>query len=65
MKSQAKIEYDRLTYPTVIVIGGGSAAVLFLLFAHVASFRVLLYALIGTVGVLVGLEIPLLFLMGE
>ena len=42
------------------VIGGGSAAVLFLLFAHVASFRVLLYALIGTVGVLVGLEIPLL-----
>ncbi|MBK6831357.1 MAG: NAD(P)/FAD-dependent oxidoreductase [Flavobacteriales bacterium] len=25
MKSQAKIEYDRLTYPTVIVIGGGFA----------------------------------------
>ena len=25
MKSQAKIEYDRLTYPTVIVVGGGFA----------------------------------------
>lgn len=42
------------------VVGGSSAAVLFLLFAQVASFRVLLYALIGLVGTLVGLEIPLL-----
>jgi len=42
------------------VIGGGSAAALFFLFAHVASFRVLLYALVLAVGTLVGLEIPLL-----
>ncbi|MBN8247948.1 MAG: polyamine aminopropyltransferase [Verrucomicrobia bacterium] len=42
------------------VLGGCSAAVLFVLFAHVASFRVLLYGLIGLVGTLVGLEIPLL-----
>lgn len=42
------------------LIGGCSAAVLFLLYAQVASFRILLYALILIVGALVGLEIPLL-----
>ncbi len=42
------------------VVGGCSAALLFLLFAHAASFRVLLYGLILLVGILVGLEIPLL-----
>jgi spermidine synthase len=42
------------------LIGGSSAAVLFLLFAHISSFRTLLYGLIGIIGVLVGLEIPLL-----
>jgi len=42
------------------LLGGSSAALLFLLFAHVNSFRVLLYALVGLVGTLVGLEIPLL-----
>lgn len=41
-------------------IGGGSAAVLFLLFDHVTSFRVPLYGLVGVLGVLVGIEIPLL-----
>lgn len=41
-------------------VGGCSASLLFLLFAHAASFRVMLYALIVVVGVLVGLEIPLL-----
>jgi spermidine synthase len=42
------------------VVGGCSAAVLFVLFAHAASFRILLYGLILVVGILVGLEIPLL-----
>ena len=42
------------------LIGGSSAAVLFLLFAQVNSFRVLLYTLVLVVGALVGLEIPLL-----
>jgi spermidine synthase len=42
------------------LLGGSSAALLFLLFPHVASFRVPLYGLVGLVGMLVGLEIPLL-----
>jgi spermidine synthase len=42
------------------LIGGTSSAVLFLSFEHVASFRVLLYALISIIGILVGLEIPLM-----
>jgi spermidine synthase len=42
------------------LVGGCSAGLLFVLFAQVSSFRVLLYALVLIVGVLVGLEIPLL-----
>jgi len=42
------------------LVGGGSAAMLFLLFGQVNSFRVPLYATIGVIGVLVGVEIPLL-----
>src|SRR6185369_748951 len=42
------------------IVGGSSAAVLFLLFPHVAQFRIALYGLVGLVGVLVGLEIPIL-----
>jgi spermidine synthase len=42
------------------LIGGFSAAILFLSFEYVESFRVLLYGLISIVGILVGLEIPLL-----
>src|SRR5471030_2076432 len=42
------------------LIGGSSAAILFLLFAQVTSFRVLLYALVLIICTLVGLEIPLL-----
>lgn len=42
------------------LLGGGSAALLFLLFPVVSSFRVPLYGLIFLVGMLVGLEIPLL-----
>ena len=41
-------------------VGGSSAAVLFTLFEHVYSFRVLLYFIVGLIGVLVGIEIPLL-----
>jgi len=42
------------------VVGGCSAALLFLLFEHVTSFQVLLYGLVMLTGMLVGLEIPLL-----
>ncbi|HEY5995108.1 MAG TPA: polyamine aminopropyltransferase [Gallionellaceae bacterium] len=41
-------------------IGGCSAALLFLLFEHIYSFRLLLYFIVGLIGVLVGIEIPLL-----
>ena len=41
-------------------LGGWSAAGLFLLFPLVGDFRVALYALVMAIGVLVGLEIPLL-----
>ncbi len=44
----------------VALIGGGSGAVLFLAFPRIAWFRVLLYGQVFVVGLLVGLEIPLL-----
>jgi spermidine synthase len=51
----------------IALIGGTSAAVLFLLFPLVSSFRVALYAIVFVIGALVGLEIPLLMriLRGE
>ena len=42
------------------LIGGYSAAILFLVFAFVAPFRLILYFLVVLIGILVGLEIPLL-----
>jgi spermidine synthase len=42
------------------IIGGSAAAILFLLFPHVAHFRVALYGLVCLIGILVGLEIPIL-----
>lgn len=42
------------------LIGGFSAALLFVLFPFAASFRLVLYSLVGITGILVGLEIPLL-----
>lgn len=42
------------------IVGGFSSAILFLLFEHVESFRVLLYLLISLTGIMVGMEIPLL-----
>ncbi len=42
------------------LVGGFSSTILFLLFEQVSSFRVLVYSLIGLVGCLVGLELPLL-----
>jgi spermidine synthase len=44
----------------IALFGGSAAALLFGLFAHVSSFRVLLYAIVLLIGTLVGLEIPLL-----
>lgn len=44
----------------VALVGGWSAAALFLAFAYTGAFRLVLYALVGAIGVLVGLEIPLL-----
>lgn len=42
------------------VVGGFSSTLLFLAFAHAAGFRILLYLVVGIVGALVGLEIPLM-----
>ena len=42
------------------LVGGFSSAVLFVVFPLAASFRIILYALVGVTGVFVGLEIPLL-----
>ena len=44
----------------VALIGGCSAAILFLAFAKLAWFSVVLYGLVFLIGALVGLEIPLL-----
>jgi spermidine synthase len=44
----------------VALIGGCSAGLLFALFNEVSSFRVLLYSIVLIIGILVGLEIPLL-----
>ena len=44
----------------IALLGGFAAALLFTLFAHVASFRVVLYGIILLLGTLVGVEIPLL-----
>lgn len=44
----------------IAVIGGFSAAALFLLFPLVDHFRVALYSIVLAIGFLVGLEIPLL-----
>ncbi len=42
------------------LLGGYSSALLFLAFAYTHAFRLVLYALVLMIGVLVGLEIPLL-----
>lgn len=42
------------------LVGGFSAALLFAAFPHVAGFRILLYLVVAMIGVLVGMEIPLL-----
>ncbi len=42
------------------LVGGFSSSALFLAFAYTQSFRMLLYLLVLIIGVLVGLEIPLL-----
>lgn len=42
------------------LIGGSTAAILFLIFEQVASFRIPLYSLVSIIGILVGIEIPLL-----
>jgi spermidine synthase len=44
----------------VALIGGASGAVLFLSFAKVSFFRILLYGIVFVIGALVGTEIPLL-----
>jgi spermidine synthase len=44
----------------VAVLGGFSAPILFLTFAHISYFQIILYSTVFLIGVLVGLEIPLL-----
>src|SRR2546421_232717 len=42
------------------IVGGFSSTLLFLAFAYTSGFRLVLYALVVLIGILVGLEIPLL-----
>jgi spermidine synthase len=42
------------------LVGGFSSSLLFLAFAYGESFRLLLYVVVSVIGILVGLEIPLL-----
>jgi spermidine synthase len=42
------------------LVGGFSSSILFLAFAYTQAFRLVLYLLVTAVGILVGLEIPLL-----
>jgi spermidine synthase len=42
------------------LVGGFSSSILFLAFAYTEAFRLLLYIMVMLVGILVGLEIPLL-----
>lgn len=42
------------------LVGGSSAAILFVLFDRVYSFHFLLYFVVGIIGTLVGVEIPIL-----
>lgn len=42
------------------MVGGFSALLLFVLFEHVEHFRILLYSFVVIIGILVGLEIPLM-----
>ena len=44
----------------VAVVGGFSAPLLFLTFAHLSYFSIVLYGVVFVIGTLVGLEIPLL-----
>jgi len=44
----------------VAVVGGFSAPLLFLTFAHLSYFGIVLYSMVFVIGTLVGLEIPLL-----
>ena len=44
----------------VALIGGFSAPLLFLAFSHLEWFRLFLYSIVGVIGVLVGLELPIL-----
>src|SRR5438876_6636860 len=44
----------------VAIFGGFSSSILFLTFAYTQRFRVILYFIVIAIGVLVGLEIPLL-----
>jgi spermidine synthase len=49
----------------VAVVGGASAPVLFLSFGSVAHFQVVLLGFVAAIGVLVGLELPLLMRLLE
>src|ERR1700676_287361 len=42
------------------VIGGFSSALLFLAFAYTQGFQLILYSIVVVIGILVGLEIPIL-----
>ncbi len=49
----------------VAVVGGASAPVLFICYGSVVHFQIVLLAFVGAIGVLVGLELPLLMRLLE
>ena len=44
----------------VAIAGGFSSSLLFLAFAYTQAFRLLMYLIVVTIGILVGMEVPLL-----
>lgn len=58
---EKNLEYTFIRVELLVgLVGGTSAALLFSMFEHVENFRVLLYSLVSIIGILVGLEVPLL-----
>jgi spermidine synthase len=49
----------------VALLGGGSAPLLFLGFSRLSNFHLLLYGVVTAIGILVGLELPLLMRMAR
>ncbi len=59
IKGDAMLTFVRIEV-AIALLGGWSAAMLFMLFPLIEDFRIALYSLVLVIGTLVGIEIPLL-----